>query len=146
MISDAAQSSTWIDSEVQRLRRCDADAMIAPCWAISVIVMDPVARGEEREGGEEGDDQHQDPGQGRGIAHAEIGEGLLIEVERIEERGADRPASALADDEGRGEAPERVDRWHDAVEEDDRGEQRQGDPEELAAPARALDAGRVECI
>ena len=57
-----------------------------------------------------GDDHQQDPGQRRGIAHAEIGEGLLVEVERIEQRRVDRAAGAAADDEGRRERLEGVDR------------------------------------
>src|SRR5215470_17702023 len=96
MTSEAAQSATWIGSEGNcRVPRAEAGSLI--------VIMHPIARREERGGGKEGDDQHQDPGERRGIAHAEIGESLLIEIERVEESRAHRAAGALADDEGRGE-------------------------------------------
>src|SRR5690606_34389796 len=107
MAKEAATSAPWISTERVRERRPRAGG--AAGTVASVIVVHPVARAEEREGREQRDDDEQDPGERRGIAHAEEAEGLLVEVERVEQRRVDRPARALADDEGRGERLERLD-------------------------------------
>src|SRR3954470_2844999 len=113
MISDTPHRITWYRSERAPLTFCVATVVEA-----SVIVMDPVTRGEEREGGEAGNDDQMDPCQSRRISHAEIGEAFLVQVQGVEEGRVDRPTRALADDEGRREGFERIDGLHDAVEED----------------------------
>src|ERR1700726_683372 len=108
MASEASASTAWRASE--RPCACARRPGRLVDAAISAIVMHPIARRQEGEGGEHGDDDDQDPGERRGVAHAEIGEGLLVEIERVEERRVDRTARAAADDEGGREGLEGVDR------------------------------------
>ena len=78
----------------------------------------------------------QDPGQRRGIAHAEELERLLVEVEGVEQRRVDRIAGAARDDEGGREALEALDGLDDGVEEHHRGQHRQRDLPEQPATCR----------
>ena len=103
--------------------------------------MDPVFAGPEGDGGEGGDDQEQHPGEGGGVAHAEIGEGLVVEIDGEEEQAIERGAGAAGNDEGAREALEGLDHLQDQVEEDDRGEQGHGDGEEFAHRAGGVDLG-----
>src|SRR5690625_783254 len=48
----------------------------------SVIVENPVPRSEEVHGRHPGDDHQQQPGHRRGVAHVEVSEALLVEVQR----------------------------------------------------------------
>src|SRR5262245_27058851 len=74
-----------------------------------VLVVDPVAGGQECDRGEYSDDDQQEPGQRRGVAHAEVFERLDVEIEGIEERRIDRPAATARNDEGRCECLEGFD-------------------------------------
>src|SRR5688572_4999924 len=56
------------------------------------LVVDPVRRRAEDQQREGEDDQEQHPGQGGGVAHLEVAEGVLVEVEVVEEGRAARPA------------------------------------------------------
>src|SRR5690606_325577 len=111
-------------------------------WAgVSVTIEHPEFRHQEVEGREQADDREQEPRQGRGVAHVEGRESAVVEVERVEQRGVRGPALAARDDERLCERLERVDDLQHQVEEDDRGEQRDGDVEESAHRSRAVDPG-----
>ena len=125
---------------MRRRRAAAAGSTAATESVVSVIVVHPVARAEEGQRGEDGDDRRQHPGERRGVAHAEVAERLLVEVERVEQRRVDRPAGAAGDDEGRREGLERLDRLHHRVEEDHRRQQRQRDLAELPPLRGAVDA------
>src|SRR6185437_11883694 len=108
MAIEAAISTIWAITPKTRFRRRFSATRPAAICAASVVIMHPIARGQERDAGEDGDDDEQDPGQRRGVAHAEIAECLLVEVERIEQRRVDRIAGPARNDEGRRERLEGV--------------------------------------
>src|SRR5690606_38492458 len=56
------------------------------CCAISVSVEHPELRQREVHGGDHGDHEQQHPGQRRGVAHVEVHEGVLVDVQGVEER------------------------------------------------------------
>ena len=63
----------------------------------------------EVDGGEDRDDDHEQPGHRGGVAHLELDEAALVEVERVEQCGVCGAAGAVGDDEGLGECLEGVD-------------------------------------
>src|SRR5882672_3101226 len=77
----------------------------------ALLVVDPVARGPQHDRGRDEDDHEEDPREGRCVAHVEVAEGLVVQLDDVEEQGsvlaADRAAPpayrALADDVGLGE-------------------------------------------
>lgn len=79
---------------------------------------------EEQHGGSENDDEEY-PGEGGSVAHVEVFEGVVIEVESIDERGVCR--TALGHDIRLREILEVANETDDDVEEDDRGDERQRD-------------------
>src|ERR1700744_3059929 len=121
MMIDAMISAAWISTETTRGRSRGGwiSAEKGESFA-SAIVVHPIARRQEGEGGEDGNDDHEDPGERCRISHAKEAEGLLIEIERIEERRVDRTAGARGDDVFRREGLEGVDRLDHGIEEDDR--------------------------
>ncbi|EAU48525.1 hypothetical protein R2601_03093 [Salipiger bermudensis HTCC2601] len=102
-------------------------------------IEDPLLRGPEGHEGQRHDDEEKHPRDGRGIAHVEALEGLVVDVERQQVGGFERPA--LGDDVGAVELLEGLDHLHDQVEEDHRRDQRNGDEDEAAQLARPVDGG-----
>src|SRR5687768_3059127 len=105
----------------------------------SLFVKDPIGGEFEGEGGKEGDDEEQDPGHGRTVAHLEGAEGALVEVKGVKEGAVE--GAAAGDDEGLGEDEEAADHLDDEVKEDDGGEHGQGDVEEFFPAAAAVNGG-----
>src|SRR5690606_20986152 len=93
------------------------------------FVEHPVRREPEAEERQHGDDRKQHPRHGCRVAHLEALERALIEVEGVEQRGVERRTTR--DEERLREHLEARDGLHDQVEEDDRREERQRDPQEL---------------
>ncbi|MDF2561299.1 MAG: hypothetical protein K0R99_2745 [Microbacterium sp.] len=85
----------------------------------------------------------QDPRHRRCVAHVEVGEAHLVEVQRVEHGRVGGSAGPVRDDERLREGLERADDLQHEVEEDDRCEQRQGDPEELPHAAGSVDGCRL---
>ena len=62
------------------------------------IICEPVADFQKQDRAGQ-DDNKKDPGHGRGVAHVELREGLLVEVQGVEQGRIDRAARAAADDD-----------------------------------------------
>src|SRR5450759_444328 len=77
----------------------DATCGSAGWLAISVIVEHPELGEEEVEEREGADDQHEQPCHGRGVTHLQLGEALLVQVQRVEQRRVRRATLAARDDE-----------------------------------------------
>src|SRR5699024_1947381 len=75
----------------------------------SVIVEHPELGDEEVDGREDRDDDQQQPRHRRGVTHVELGEALLVQVQREEHRRVRGAAGAPGDHERLGEGLERVD-------------------------------------
>src|SRR5262245_21157864 len=123
MNSEAAINPTWV--RMVKIRRRVAEAGLlgtTSSLGASVVIVHPIFGSEEGEGGEQGNQRQQHPGESRGIPHAEEAERLLVKVERVEQRRVDRIARAAGNDEGGGKALERLDRLDDGVEEHHRGQ------------------------
>src|SRR5688572_13597756 len=86
---------------------------------LAVAIKHPEARRPEQESGEDGDGDEEYPGHRRGVAHIELLEGALVEIDRVEERRVNGTTAAVRDHEGLGEALERADGQKDGIEEED---------------------------
>src|SRR5689334_18631234 len=64
-------------------------------------VVDEAAGGEQGEGGQHDGDQELDPGEGAGVAHAAVFEGVAVDVHRVDDGGV--VGAAFGHDEGDGE-------------------------------------------
>ena len=93
----------------------------------AALVIDPISREIELDGGDHQDNYEQDPRHPGGVARGEAFEPFAIDIEHVEERGVDRPAPG--GDEGDGKGLKKVDNADNEVEEDDRADQRDGDVE-----------------
>src|SRR5215216_6584140 len=97
-------------------------------FGTSRLVVHPEGASAEYERGEEKNDDQQDPGEGRGVAHPEELEGVPVEVEHVEQQGVGRSAAGLLCHDVRlGEGLHRRDEPGDDVEEDDRADLRERD-------------------
>src|SRR6478735_63394 len=86
-----------------------ARSAVMAASSILVIVENPIPRGPEHQDGQDADDHEQQPGHRRGVAHVVVREALLIQVQRVEERGVDGAAGSSRDDVRLGEGLERAD-------------------------------------
>src|SRR3546814_1185783 len=79
-----------------RTRGARRAGVVIPGLLALVAIVDPVTGREEGGRRRRRDDADEHPRYGRGVAHLEVGEALLVEVERVEEGRIRRPARALA--------------------------------------------------
>ena len=107
------------------------------------IVVHPPFGGDEDDQRRREDDEEQDPGHGRGVAHAQVAERALVEVERVEHGRVVGRAAAGGHHVDLREVLERADEAHHEVEQDRRGDHGQRDVPEFAEPARAVDFGHL---
>src|SRR5450759_1749688 len=121
----------------------DATCGSAGWLAISVIVEHPELGEEEVEEREGADDQHEQPCHGGGVTHVELGEALLVQVQRVEHRRVGGPSIASRDDERLCEGLERADDLEHQVEEDDRAQERHRDVPELRPLACTVHRGSL---
>src|SRR5436190_13932805 len=118
MINEAATSSTC--NMTLRTGLTLPPAGRSGLSSCSCIIVDPEARRQEGDRGEDRDDHEQHPGQRRGVAHVEKTEGLAVDVEGVEQCRVQRAAGGLRHHEGGRERLEGIDHRYDKVEEDDR--------------------------
>src|SRR3954452_20051862 len=88
LITDRTRSPVvgpcWTASWGAGPRIASGAASAAGVWR-SVTVEHPILGGEEVDGGEGADDHHEQPGHRRGVAHLELPEPALVQVQRVEQ-------------------------------------------------------------
>src|SRR5690349_14004830 len=91
-------STTWITSGRIRAQVTDEVRRAATVRCrVSVVIEHPVLRGEEVRGGEDPDDHEQEPRHRGRVAHVEIAEAPVVEVEREEHGRVRRPTAPPGD-------------------------------------------------
>src|SRR5919199_2155480 len=133
---DRRRTATWAAGPVTDV------IWLVEVWR-SVTVEHPMLGEVEVDRGESCDDDQQQPGHGGGVAHLELDEPSLVQVQGVEHRGVRRTTGPVRDDVGLREGLEGADDLQHQVEEDDRREQWQGDLPELSPLACAVDRGRL---
>ena len=110
--------------------------------ALCVPVVDPAIRSPDHDDGKEQNDQEQDHGKGGRVAQPEVAERVVVDVDDIEEPGIERAAAGAQQDIGRREDLEPADDADNQVEEDDRCQHGNGDPEQLLPVVAPVHFGR----
>src|SRR5690349_18971459 len=88
-------STTWITSGRIRAQVIPQVRRVATVRdSVSVVIEHLVLRGEEVRRGEDPDDHEQEPRHRGGVAHVEVPEALVVEVQREEHRRVRRSAAA----------------------------------------------------
>src|SRR5215207_8975175 len=129
------------------MRICSALASATLLMAVAsfplFVVHEPI-REPERDQRQRKDDDEEDPGHCRGVAHPELLEGDSIELDRVHQDGVEGPSgvsSAAKYDERLGEHLQGRDDADDQVEEDHRREQWDGDVANEAEWSGAIESG-----
>ena len=102
--------------------------------------MDPFAAEPELEQCNRQHDKEENPGHGARITHVQVAKGLVEQFVRVEQRRIRRPA--IRHNVGCLENLEHRNKADHHVEQNVRGEQRDGDAEKAAEPVGAIDSGR----